>query len=84
MNKKDDDYYKPKRVTNFLNDNYTEYESNGDTYKNLSLEEYLDKIRPYFGISIAINFISAKDAEEERVMHSKSNNIKFTFLDELF
>ena len=27
---------------------------------------------------IAINFISSKDAKEERVMHSSSNNIKFT------
>ena len=29
-------------------------------------------------LTIAINFISSKDAEEERVMHSKSDNIKFT------
>ena len=28
-------------------------------------------------LTISINFISSKDAEEERVMHSKSNNIKF-------
>ena len=28
--------------------------------------------------TIVINLISLKDAEEERVMHSKSNNIKFT------
>ena len=30
-------------------------------------------------LTIAINFISSKDAEEERVMHLRSNNIKFTF-----
>ena len=42
-------------------------------------------------VKMAINFIFSKDAEEERVMHSKSNNIKFTphnnankFLAELF
>ena len=29
-------------------------------------------------ITIAINFISSKDAEEERVMHSKNNDIKFS------
>ena len=29
-------------------------------------------------LTISINFISSKDAEEEPVMHSKSNNIKFT------
>ena len=28
-------------------------------------------------LTIAINLISSKDAEEERVMHSKSDNIKF-------
>ena len=30
-------------------------------------------------LTIAINFISSKDAEEERVMHSRSDNIKFAF-----
>ena len=30
-----------------MNNNYIEYESNGARNKSLSLEEYLDKIRPY-------------------------------------
>ena len=29
-------------------------------------------------LTIAINFISSKDVEEQRVMHSSINNIKFT------
>ena len=29
-------------------------------------------------LTIAINFTSSKDVEEERVMHPKSNNIKLT------
>ena len=29
-------------------------------------------------LPIAINFISSKNTEEERVMHLNSNNIKFT------
>ena len=29
-------------------------------------------------LTIVINFISSKDVEEERAMHSRSNNIKFT------
>ena len=29
-------------------------------------------------LTLAINFISSKDAEEERVMHSRSNNVKLT------
>ena len=42
-------------------------------------------------LTIAINFISSKDAEEERVLHSRRENIKFTsyndaneVVDELF
>ena len=42
-------------------------------------------------LKIAINFTSLKDAEEERIMHSRSDNIKFTsyndaneVVDELF
>ena len=32
-------------------------------------------------LTIAINFISSKDHEEEHVMHSKSNNIEFMIYD---
>ena len=42
-----EDYYKPKRVSNFWNNNYIEYESNGDKSRNLSLNEYLNKIEAY-------------------------------------
>ena len=37
-------YYKSKRVNNFWNNNYIQYDSNGVKNKNLSLEEYLNKI----------------------------------------
>ena len=30
-----------------FDDNYIKYESRGDKYNNLSLEEYLNIIRPY-------------------------------------
>ena len=43
----EEDYYEPKRVSNFWNTNYREYESNGDKNRNLSLDEYLHKIKPY-------------------------------------
>ena len=71
---------------------YIEYESSGDRNKNLSLKEYLDKIKPYLRdivinpqksdtwkihLTIAINFISSKDVDEECVMHSQSDNIEF-------
>ena len=44
----DNDYLKPKRVSKFWNNNYIEYESNGDRNKTLSLDKYLSKIKPYF------------------------------------
>ena len=40
---KEKDYYELKRVINFWNNNYIEYESNGDKNKNLLLDEYLDE-----------------------------------------
>ena len=40
-------YYELKRVINFWNNNCIEYESNGDKNRNLSLDEYLRKIKPY-------------------------------------
>ena len=45
--KEEENYYKPVRVNNFWNNSYVEYESNGDRNKTLSVEEYLNKIRPY-------------------------------------
>ena len=33
-------------------------------------------------LTIAIDFISWKDAEEEHLMHSKSSNLKFTSYDD--
>ena len=42
-----EDYYKSRRVGNFYNNNYIEYESNGDRDTNLSIEGYLNKIKPY-------------------------------------
>ena len=44
-------YYKPVSVSNFWSNfwsnNYIEYESNNDRNNTLSVEEYLNKIRPY-------------------------------------
>ena len=90
------DYYKPIRIGNFWNSNYVKYESSGDRNKNLSVKEYLDKIKPYLKdivinlqkfdtlkteLTIEIHFISSKDVDEERVMHSNSNNIEFMSYD---
>ena len=43
----EDGYYKPIRG-NFWKNNSIEYESNGDRNKNLSVKEYLNKIKPFF------------------------------------
>ena len=64
--------------------------------KNLSVKEYLNKIKPYLRdiitnlqksetwkiqLTIAINFNSSKDVDEKRVMHSNSDNIEFMLHD---
>ena len=69
-----------------------ECESNSDKNENLSVKEYLNKIKPYLRdmiidlqksdtwkvqLAIAIAFVSSKNIDEEHVMHSKSNNIEF-------
>ena len=43
----EEDYYKPERVGNVWNNNYIEYESKGGRNKNISVNEYLNKIKPY-------------------------------------
>ena len=45
--KREENYSKPVIVGNLWNNNYIEHESNGDRNKTLSVEEYLNKIRPY-------------------------------------
>ena len=71
-----EDYYKLIRVSNFYSNNYIKHESNGNRNKNLSSEEYLNKLKSYLKdiiidlqisgtwkiqLTIAINFISSED-----------------------
>ena len=85
------DYYKPIKTKSAFNGNYIEYESKGDKDKNLLPIEYFDMIRPYLRdmindhktrrewkiqLTMQINFISSKDSEETRTLHTKSHNIK--------
>ena len=68
-----------------------EYESRGDKYNNLSLEEYLNIIRRYLvnmidnhkahnewkiQLIMKINFTFSLDGNEIRRMHTKSDNIQ--------
>ena len=96
--KEEENYNKPVRVNNFLSNNYIECESNGDRNKTLSVEENLQKIRPYLRdiinvlkqsdtwkiqLTITLNFISSKDDNDEGcVMHSKSDNIEIMISNE--
>ena len=67
-----EDYYKPKRVNNLSLDEYL------NSIKT-SLEEYNNWSDAWkIQLTIAINFISSKDSEEEHVTHSSSDNRKFT------
>ena len=85
------DHYEPKKSVCAFNNNYIQYESIGDGDKNLSIKEYIDIIRPYLSdiinnyktqgewkihLTMAINFISSKDSDETRIMHTKSDNIE--------
>ena len=69
--------YKFKRVNNFWNNTYIEYESDGDKNRSLWLDEYLNKIKPYLRniinhlqnsdtwkiqLTTAINFSSSRDS----------------------
>ena len=47
FNEISEDYYKPIEIKSAFEGNYIEYESRGDNDDNLSLEKYLNIIRPY-------------------------------------
>ena len=95
--KEEENYHKPVRVSNFWSSNCIVYKNNCDRNKSLSVEEYLNKIRPCLKdiinnlrksntwkvqLTIANNFISSIDNDEERVMHSKSDNIEIMISEE--
>ena len=83
--------YKPAIVKSDYDNNYIEYRSEGD--KLLTIEEYLDLVKPYLKelindhqskgewkiqLTAQINFISLRPGSDEtRVMHTKSINEEF-------
>ena len=67
-------YCKPVRVSKFWSNSYIEYESNGNRNKTLSVEEYLNKLRPYFK-DIINNF---KKSDTWKIQLAIANN--FTHL----
>ena len=77
-----EDYYEPVEIKTVFNSNYIEYEIRRDNNDNLSLEEYLNIIRPYLRsewkiqLIMRIIFVSSLDANEIHIMHTKSDNIE--------
>ena len=79
-------YCKPVSISDLWSNIFIEYESNDDINKTLSVEKYLNKVRPYLDIinnfensdtwkiqlTITNNFIYSIDNDEEHVMHSKT------------
>ena len=87
-----EDYYEPIEIKSAFDGSYIQYESRGDNDDdNLSLEEYLDIIRPYLRdminnhkaqgewkiqLVMKIKFISSLDDDEFREMYTKSDNVE--------
>ena len=86
----ENDYYEPKEVKNAFDSSYMLYESRGDKDNKLAIYEYFDIIKPYLRVmidnhkargewkiqlSMRIILVSFTDANETRVMQTKSNNI---------
>ena len=65
---------KPVRASHSWNNNYTQYESNGDRNKNLSWKIQL---------TIEINFVSSKDNNKDQAIHLKSDNTEFLLCDKV-
>ena len=56
------------------NNNYIEYSSRGDRYKNLSPEEYLDLIRPYLRDLINNHKASMESSNNNNNNNSNNSN----------
>ena len=54
LQKEEEDYYESKRISKFWDNNYMENESNGYQNRNLSLDEYYNKVESYLR-NIVIN-----------------------------
>ena len=88
LNEEDD--YKPTEVKSAFDGSYLLYESEGDKDSRLSIDEYLNIIRPYLKdmidnhlskgewkiqLSMRIIFVSFTDANETRLIDSKTRRL---------
>ena len=87
----EEDYYEPIEIKSAFDNSYILYENRRDKDAKLSLEDYFNIIKPYLKdminnckshgewkiqLSMKINFISSKNADESRTMNIKSDNIE--------
>ena len=86
----EEDYYNPTEVKSAFDGSYIVYESKGDKYARLSIDEYFDMIRSCLKdmiddykdkgewkiqLSMRIIFVFFTDANETHEIHTKSDNI---------
>ena len=67
--KKQEEYYKPVRVSKFQSSNFIEYKSNGDKNKTISVEDYLNKISPY--LKSILNNLTKSDTFKNSINNNK-------------
>ena len=97
--KGEENYHKPVTLGNFWSNKYNKCKSNSGRNMTLSAKEYLNKIKPYLNditndlklsdpwkikVTIVVKLIYFKGNDEERVMHSKIDNIKIMINDKTF
>ena len=85
------DVYKPIEISGAFSDNFVEYKSDSKKDKSISIASYLNKIRKHLRkmiddkkkigewktqLVLKINFISSKNFNDTRDMHSKSDNVE--------
>ena len=73
-NVNDNDYYKPILVKSSFKENYKYYESRGDKDKKLSVEQYLDMIKPYLSDLINENKAIENNSNEWKIQINMNVN----------
>ena len=78
-----------------MNNEYVDYQSSGSRNTNLLLNESVNNIKPYMRdlttdcqtsdtwkiqLTVAVDFIFTRGAEEEHVMHPSSDHTKLTLI----
>ena len=79
-----EDYYKPILVKSSFKENYKYYESRGDKDKKLSIEQYLDMIKPYLSDLINENKAIETSSNEWKIQMNMHINFFLQMIQEKF